>query len=101
MFEPAYGWLWSPNAFGGGGPGYGACADYSPVTGTWLRGKGGNGPVGIVPTHPLDRHGKVPLNLARGVFPVNNGVVARSIVPSGGVEWKSVKTLPTNTVNAL
>ena len=100
VFEPAYGWLWSPNAFGGGGLGYGGVPIYSPVTGTWLRGKGGNGPVGIVPTHPLDRHGKVPLNLAQGVFPVNNGVVARSIVSSSGVEWKSVKTLPTNTVNA-
>ncbi|HEX4378694.1 MAG TPA: DUF6600 domain-containing protein [Candidatus Acidoferrum sp.] len=91
IFEPAYGWLWAPgaNGFGNG---------YSPVTGTWLRGK--NGPIGIVPTHPLDVHGKTPLNLTRGVFTVSNGTLAKASPVESGTQWKAVKSVPTNTLNA-
>jgi len=98
LFQPGYGWLWSPNAYGGGGLGYGGIPIYSPVTGTWLRGKGNGGPIGIVPTHPLDARSKVPQNLAQGIFPVNNGVVARNAVSSSGQQWKTLKSVPTNTI---
>jgi len=89
IFDPAYGWLWAPGA-GGFGNGY------SPVTGTWLRGK--NGPIGIVPTHPLDARSKTPLNLTRGVFPVSNGAIGKLTPVQSGEEWKTVKSIPTNTV---
>ena len=100
LFDPTIGWLWSPNSFGGGGL-YGGYPGYSGVTGTWLRGgKGGAGPIGIVPTHPLDAKAKVPTNLAQGVYPVSNGAIARLTPVATGEEWKSVKSVPTNTINA-
>ena len=98
LFDPTFGWLWSPNAFGGSGL-YGGYPGYSPVTGTWLR-NGKNGPIGIVPTHPLDAKSNAPQNLARGVFPVSNGTVSRLAPVATGEQWKSVKSVPTNTVNA-
>ena len=99
LFDPSYGWLWSPNAFGGGGL-YGGYPGYSPVTGTWLRGGKGKGPIGIVPTHPLDAKSKTPQNLTRGVFTVNNGTIGRITPATAGEQWKSVKSVPTNTINA-
>jgi len=100
LFDPSFGWLWSPNAFGGSGL-YGGYPGYSPVTGTWLRGgKGGTGPIGIVPTHPLDAKAKSPTNLAQGVYPVSNGAISRLTPVANGQEWKSVKSVPTNTINA-
>jgi FecR protein len=99
LFDPSYGWLWSPNAFGGGGL-YGGYPGYSPVTGTWLRGGKGKGPIGIVPTHPLDAKSKTPQNLTRGVFTVNNGTIGSLAPVAAGEQWKSVKSVPTNTVNA-
>ena len=94
LFDPTYGWLWSPFANGGGGLGYGGTPIYTPVTGRWLHGKGNSGPVGIVPTHPLDVANKTPLNLTRGIYPVTNGVVAHAVTPATGVEWKSLKKVP-------
>src|SRR6202012_1196662 len=99
LFDPSFGWLWSPNAFGGGGLLYGGYPGYSPVTGTGLR-NGKSGPIGIVPTHPLDAKSNAPQNLARGVFPVSNGTVSRLVPVATGEQWKSVKSVPTNTVNA-
>src|SRR3984885_4969799 len=99
IFYPSYGWLWAPNAFGGGGL-YGGYPGYSPVTGTWLRGGKGKGPIGIVPTHPLDAKSKTPQNLTHGVFTVNNGTIGRIPPATAGEQWKSVKSVPTNTVNA-
>jgi hypothetical protein len=92
IFDPAYGWLWAPGAGGN------FINGYSPVTGTWLRGK--NGPIGIVPTHPLDAKSKTPLNLTRGVFTVSNGTLSKLTPVESGAEWKTVKSVPTNTVNA-
>jgi hypothetical protein len=99
LFDPSYGWLWSPNAFGGSGL-YGGYPGYSPVTGTWLRGGKGKGPIGIVPTHPLDAKSKTPQNLTHGVFAVNNGTIGRLAPATADEQWKSVKSVPTNTVNA-
>lgn len=99
LFDPIYGWLWSPNAFGGSGL-YGGYPGYLPVTGTWLRGGKGKGPIGIVPTHPLDAKSKTPQNLTHGVFPVSNGAIARLTPATAGEEWKSVKAVPANTVNS-
>jgi hypothetical protein len=98
LFDPTYGWLWSPNSFGGSGL-YGGYPGYLPVNGTWLR-NGKNGPIGIVPTHPLDAKSNAPQNLARGVFPVSNGAVSQLAPVATGEQWKSVKSVPANTVNA-
>ncbi len=98
LFDPTFGWLWSPNSFGGSGL-YGGYPGYLPVNGTWLR-SGKNGPIGIVPTHPLDAKAKTPTNLAQGVFPVSNGAISRLTPVTAGQEWKSVKSIPTNTINA-
>jgi uncharacterized protein DUF6600/FecR-like protein len=100
LFDPTFGWLWSPNAFGGSGL-YGGYPGYLPVNGTWLRsGKGNSGPIGIVPTHPLDAKAKTPTNLAHGVFPVSNGAISKLTPVATGEEWKSVKSIPTNTVTS-
>jgi hypothetical protein len=99
LFDPTYGWLWSPNAFGGSGL-YGGYPGYLPVTGTWLRGGKGKGPIGIVPTHPLDAKSKTPQNLARGVFTVNNGTIGRITAATAGEQWKTVKSIPKGTINA-
>src|SRR5579863_917826 len=93
IFDPLYGWLWAPGAGGN------FINGYSPVTGTWLR-NGKNGPIGIVPTHPLDAKGKTPTNLAQGVFPVSNGAIAKLAPVAAGQEWKSVKSVPTNTISS-
>ena len=71
--DPLYGWMWAPSGFGNGL--YGGVPRWSPVTGTWLHSR--TGPIGIVPVHPLDVHGKTPINLAQGVFPVSAGAVSR------------------------
>ncbi len=94
IFDPLYGWLWAP------GVGGNFINGYSPVTGTWLRGGKGKGPIGIVPTHPLDAKSKIPQNLTRGVFTVNNGTIGRITPATADEQWKSVKSVPTNTVNA-
>jgi len=98
IFDPLYGYLWSPFAYGGSGL-YAGYPGYLPVTGTWLR-NGKNGPIGIVPTHPLDAKTKTPTNLAQGVFPVSNGAITRLTPVTAGQEWKSVKSIPMNTINA-
>ncbi len=87
LFDPTFGWMWTPGGYAGGLLGN----PWSPVTGIWLHSK--SGPVGIVPTHPLDARGKTPINLARGVFPVNNGVISRSVPVAANEEWKVVKSV--------
>jgi hypothetical protein len=89
IFDPFLGWLWNP-AFGGLGYGY------VPVTGVFVRSKPGL--LGIVPVHPLDVHGKTPLNLAKGVFPVTGGALGASVPVAAGEQWKVVKTVPANTL---
>jgi len=87
LFEPGLGWVWLPGAFGSGGLGR-----WRNSTGVWVRGRGGL--LGVVPVHPLDAHGKTPLNLARGVFPVSGGAVSGTPQPAAGAEWKVVKAPP-------
>ncbi len=101
VFDPFFGWMWVPG--GGFGLGFGGFVPFRPVTGVFVRSK--NGLLGLVPTHPLDAHGKAPINLARGVFPVAGGTVSRELVTTAtGENWKTLKTAPreslsTNAVN--
>ena len=94
VFDPFFGWLWTP---GGSGFIFGGSAPWRPVTGVWVHSKK-PGLVGIVPAHPLDVHGKAPINLAKGVFPVTGGAISQHLPVSSGQEWKVVKTPPRNTL---
>jgi FecR protein len=95
VYDPIFGWAWAPNA---GFYGYGY-VPWSPVNGIFMHNKPG-GIIGIVPVHPLDVHGKTPLNLARGIFPVTNGAVADLTPVNAGEEWKTVKGVPRESVTA-
>jgi len=74
VYSPIYGWLWTPGGSGLGGP-------WRPMTGTWIGHP--HGPIGIVPLHPLDRPGSVPLNAAAGFV----------IVPGAGANKEASPTL--------
>jgi hypothetical protein len=87
IFDPIFGWLWVPGGFG-----YGGFVNWAPVTGRFVRSR--TGLLGVVPAHPLDVHGKAPINLAQGVMPVKNGVIAPRVAVVAGEEWKTVKNPP-------
>jgi len=89
VFEPGYGWLWSPGLGFGGFNGF---VPFRPVTGVFIRSK--TGLLGVVPVHPLDAKGKQPINLARGVFPVAGGAVSQQAVAGAGQNWKVMKAAP-------
>jgi FecR protein len=93
--DPAFGWMWAPSGFGNGF--YGGNPRWSPVTGIWLHSR--TGPIGIVPVHPLDVHGKTPINLANGVFPVSGGALSARVPVATAQEWKVVKSVPRNTLS--
>jgi hypothetical protein len=93
FYDPILGWLWAPAGLGFFGGGY---VPFSPVTGVFVRSKPGL--IGIVPVHPLDTRGKTPINLARGVFPVSGGAVSTVAAASAGEEWKTLKTVPRDTL---
>jgi hypothetical protein len=87
IFEPGIGWLWAPTGFGGGG----LPIRFHPVTATFVRS---GSAVGIVPSHPLDNHGKTPVNLAQGVMSLSSGAVSGQSALAPGAKWKVVKDLP-------
>lgn len=91
IFSP-YGWLWTPMGFGFGGP-----MNYAPATAVWVRS---GGTTGIVPLHPADVHGRTPLNLGRGVYPVQGNVIAATPVASTGEKWSVMSHPPRATVTA-
>ena len=84
-YQSGLGWAWSTCGFGTG-------FQWRPSTGVFLRHR--RGTIGVVPIHPLDRRGKTPINLARGVFPLERGGVGGTPQPAAGEEWKVVKTPP-------
>jgi FecR protein len=94
IFDPGIGWLWAPGGFGR--PGF----SYVGVTGIFVRNRPGL--LGIVPAHPLDARGKTPVNLARGVFPVNGNTVATQRVPvATSDQWKALKSAPKETAASI
>ena len=106
IFQPGFGWVWTPT---GSFPytrtgyfGHARTTAWRPVTGTWVR----NGSqVGLVPTHPLDEHGKTPTNLREGIFPVSQRGVLDRVQLADGEKWKNFKnssrdSLPTQTAAA-
>src|SRR5712664_2275112 len=100
VFDPVFGWLWSPGlGFGGGFSGF---VPFRPVTGVIIRPK--TGLLGLVPAHPLDVKGKAPINLAKGVFPVEGGGVSQQALTgagaSAGQSWKVMKTPPRESLTS-
>jgi hypothetical protein len=97
IFDPAFGWVWTPGFGGFYGGGF---VPWRPVTGIWVRSKPGL--LGIVPVHPLDVHGKTPINIGRGIFPVTGGTVARNIPvgPGESERWKPIRSVPRNVLTS-
>lgn len=93
IFEPGFGWLWIPGGFG-----YGGFNSWVPVTGRFVRGRGGL--IGVVPVHPLDVHSRAPLNLIKGVFPVSGGRISQPIEVTSALGWKALKSPPRETLNS-
>jgi FecR protein len=81
LFQPGVGWAWNPARSAGAG----GIGRWRPVTGVWLRS---GGTVGIVPSHPLDVHGKAPLNLSSGVFAVTSRGVTGQVPQDTSARWK-------------
>lgn len=53
-----------------------------------------NGKLGIVPMNPLDKEGKTPLNISRGVFSAegNTRLMDPVLTASNGQKWETVKS---------
>jgi hypothetical protein len=83
VLSPAYGWVWVPSGLGFGGPVY-----YRPVTAVWVHS---GTTTGLVPLHPVDTHGKTPLNLAQGVYALRGNAVATTATPGAGENWSVLK----------
>jgi hypothetical protein len=84
FFQPGIGWLWTPTGFRGGN----VPVKFHPVTATFVRS---GSTVAMVPTHPLDKGSKTPLNLAH-VMPLTSTSSAPQA--SAGAKWKVVKEAP-------
>jgi hypothetical protein len=92
IYAPAYGWMWTPNGFGGVG---GRPITYRPVTAVWVNT---GGALGFVPAHPLDKNGKTPMNITRGVYPVEGST--SPVAVANGEKVSVVKHLPANALVA-
>jgi hypothetical protein len=91
LFQPGIGWLWAPSGFGRGLP----PVKFHPVTAAFVRS--GN-TVGIVPSHPLDNHGKTPLNMAQGIVPLSPRSVTEKTEPAVTAKWKVLREPPRETL---
>jgi len=90
IFQPGTGWLWVPNGFRGGT----VPVRFHPATATFVRS---GSTVAMVPTHPLDRGGKTPLNLAH-VMPLSSAGGVQATSAGSGAKWKVVKEVPAQTL---
>jgi hypothetical protein len=100
VFSPAYGWLWTPTGFGYGGYGYGGGPFlYHPTTAVFVR-SGIGATTGLVPLHPEDAHGKAPINLANGVYPLQGNTVGATMSSVAGEKWTTVKAPPRDALTA-
>jgi hypothetical protein len=88
VFNPVYGWVWMPSGLGLGS-GYGPI--YHPVTAVWVHS---GTTVGLVPVHPADGHGRTPINLAQGVYPLQGNAIATTATSAAGESWSVVKNPP-------
>jgi hypothetical protein len=91
VFSPALGWVWIPSGLGFGGPIY-----YRPVTAVWVHS---GTTTGLVPLHPADT-GKTPLNLGRGVYPVQGNTIAATPTTAAGEKWSVWRHAPRQVLSA-
>jgi FecR protein len=85
IFSPVFGWVWNPgNLFY-----YNQVRQpYRPVTAVFVRT--GN-TVGVVPMNPGDKPGHSPLNIAQGVYPLENGTLGRAVPVAAGEKISVLK----------
>ena len=88
--SPMYGWCWNPAGFG-----YAHPAKWHPVTGVWVHS---GLKKGLVPLHPLDKNGKPPLNLGKGMYPVQGMVLGKSLTTASTEKWAVMKRAPQDTL---
>jgi hypothetical protein len=84
--SPMYGWCWNPAGFGFGRP-----VKWHPVTAVWVHS---GTKMGIVPLHPLDKSGKTPVNLGKGVYPVQGREIGQPLALASTEKWTAVKHAP-------
>ena len=92
VFSPLYGWVWIPSGFGLSGP-----VHYRPVTAVWVRS---GSTTGLVPLHPVDKRGRPPLNLGRGVYVLRGNAIAPTLTPGTGEQWSVLKHPPRESLTA-
>jgi hypothetical protein len=90
--SPMYGWCWNPAGFGFGRP-----VKWHPVTAVWVRS---GTKMGIVPLHPLDKSGKTPVNLGKGVYPVQGREIEQPLALTSTEKWSVVKRAPRETLTS-
>lgn len=88
--SPMYGWCWNPVGFGFGRP-----VKWHPVTAVWVHA---GTKVGIVPLHPLDKNGKTPVNIGKGVFPVQGREIGQPLAIASTEKWTVAKQPPKGTL---
>ena len=93
VFSPAYGWVWIPSGFG---LGYRNPVYFHPATATYVRT---GGTVGIVPVHPADKNGKTPLNMAKGIYPVQGRATAELVTVNPSEKVSVLKNGPGHEVS--
>ncbi len=84
--SPMYGWCWNPVGFGFARP-----VKWHPVTAVWVHA---GLKTGIVPLHPLDKSGKTPLNLGKGVYPVQGREIGQPLALASTEKWTVMKQAP-------
>src|SRR5271157_1302020 len=90
LSSPNYGWCWNPAGFG-----YGQRVKWHPVTAVWVHS---GLKKGFVPLHPLDKSGKTPLNLGKGVYPVQGREIGQPLAPASTEKWSVAKHAPKGTL---
>jgi hypothetical protein len=87
LSSPNYGWCWNPAGFG-----YGYRVRWHPVTAVWVHS---GLKKGIVPLYPLEKSGKTPVNIGKGVYPVQGREIGQPIAITSTEKWAVMKGAPT------
>jgi len=93
VFTPVYGWVWVPSGLGYGGPVY-----YRPVTAVWVHS---GTTTGLVPLHPTDTNGKIPVNLGQGVYALHGNTIAATPALGTRENWSLTKSPPRGELSAM
>ena len=86
LSSPNYGWCWNPAGFG-----YGYRVKWHPVTAVWVHS---GLKKGIVPLYPLEKSGKTPVNVGKGVYPVQGRAIGQPVAITSTEKWTVMKEAP-------